>query len=103
MLKLCFYVPADSLEVVKQAVFAAGAGRSERYQRVCWQTAGQGQFEPEPGSNPSHGRVGELSKVSEFKVEMICQDDQIHSVIAALVAAHPYENVAYDVVRLMDI
>ncbi len=102
MLKLCFYVPAEQLEAVKSAVFDTGAGRSEYYQRVCWQTAGTGQFEALSGSNPDRGRHGELCQVSEYKVEMICQENLIDTAVAALKAAHPYEQVAYDVVQLLD-
>ncbi len=103
MLKLCFYVPAEYLEPVKSAVFDAGAGKSGNYQKVCWQTVGTGQFEALPGSKPDRGELGEICKVDEYKVEMICQEDFIDAALQALKAAHPYEQVAYDVMQLIEL
>lgn len=101
MYKLCFYVPETHLESVKQAVFAAGAGRQGDYDQCCWQTLGRGQFRPLPGSNPYIGYSGEkpgpLEVVAEYKVEMLCADDLVRGAVAALIDAHPYEEPAYDV------
>jgi hypothetical protein len=98
--KLCFYVPASHLEAVKQAVFAAGAGRIGAYDNCCWQVLGEGQFRPLIGSNPHLGVHGQVEIVPEYRVEMVCADDCIVAVIAALRAAHPYEEPAFDVIRL---
>jgi len=103
MYKLCFYVPESHLEAVKEAVFAAGAGRIGDYEACCWQVAGQGQFRPLAGANPFLGQRGELERVAEYRVELVCADDRITAAVAALIAAHPYEEPAYDVWRLEDI
>lgn len=103
MVKLCFYVPADQLEAVKQAVFAAGAGRIGNYDQCCWQIEGEGQFRPLDGANPAIGQQHQLEKVREFRVEMVCADDHITSVIAALKQAHPYEEPAYDVTAMIEL
>lgn len=100
MFKLDFYVPESHLESVKQAVFEAGAGRIGNYDQCCWQNAGQGQFRPLDDSNPFLGVPGQLEKVLEYKVEMICEASVIDSVIKALRAAHPYEEPAFQVVRI---
>lgn len=100
MMKLCFYVPASHLETVKSAAFAAGAGRIGYYEHCAWQVAGQGQFRPLVGSDPFIGAQDELETLEEYRVEMVCDDHFIVAVVAALRAAHPYEEPAFDVVRL---
>ncbi len=96
MKKLCFYVPESHLESVKEAVFAAGAGRIGAYADCCWQTLGRGQFRPLEGSNPFLGARGALETVDEYRVEMLCEDEHSKAVIEALCAAHPYEEPAWD-------
>jgi hypothetical protein len=103
MYKLVFFVPEDHLEPVKSAVFAAGAGRIGDYDCCAWQTLGQGQFRPLPGSQPFIGQFGNLEKVAEYRVEMVCADGCIEPALAALRAAHPYEEPAYDIWRLADL
>ena len=103
MYKLCFYVPAEHLEVVKNAVFAAGAGRIGDYDHCCWQALGEGQFRPLQGSTPHIGELGNIEKVAEYKVEMVCADESIKAALSALKKAHPYEEVAFDVWRLEDL
>jgi hypothetical protein len=99
--KLCFYVPETHLETVKNAVFAAGAGRIGDYDSCCWQVLGEGQFRPLSGSKPFLGRQGELERVAEYRVEMVCEAASIGAAIAALLAAHPYQEPAWDVVALV--
>lgn len=103
MYKLCFYVPQSHLDVVKQAVFDAGAGRIGNYENCCWQVEGQGQFRPLAGSNPAIGQLNQLETVVEYRVEMICEKNLISDVINALKRAHPYEEPAYDVVQLAEL
>ena len=100
MYKLCFYVPESHLEIVKSAVFAAGAGRIGNYDQCCWQALGQGQFRPLEGSDPYLGEQDRVEIVSEYKVEMVCDGACIKDAIAALKEAHPYEEPAYDVWKL---
>lgn len=101
MYKLCFYVPQSHLEVVKQAVFATGAGRIGEYEHCCWQVLGQGQFRPLAGSKPFLGRRGELEQVAEYRVELVCAASCIKAAVEALLRAHPYEEPAWDVVALV--
>lgn len=102
MYKLCIYVPQSHVEEVKTAVFAAGAGRMGDYESCAWQTLGQGQFRPGSGADPFIGEAGELEKVMEYKVEMICSEDCIAAVIQALKEAHPYEEPAFDIIPMID-
>ncbi len=100
MLKLTVYVPETHLESVKEALFAAGAGRYKNYDRCCWQVCGEGQFRPLAGSNPYLGVQESEERVAEYRVEMVCRDEIAASVNAALLAAHPYEEPAYDFIRV---
>ena len=101
MYKLCFYVPESHLEQVKAAVFAAGAGRIGDYDSCCWQVEGQGQFRPLAGSDPFLGRRGEVERVAEYRVELVCEADRIKAAVEAMLATHPYEEPAWDVMALV--
>ena len=102
MFKLCVYIPVSHLEPVKQALFAAGAGRIGDYDSCCWQVKGEGQFRPLDGSQPFIGQTGEVEPVAEYRVETVCADEVVDNVLAAMRAAHPYEEPAFDLWRLDD-
>ena len=101
MYKLCFYVPVSHLESVKAAVFATGAGRVGDYDNCSWQVLGMGQFRPLAGSKPFLGQQGELERVDEYRVEMVCAAQYVKAAVAALQEAHPYEEPAWDVIALV--
>ena len=103
MYQLVFYVPESHLESVKQAVFAAGGGLYEGYDQCCWQIAGQGQFRPLQGSNPFIGKTAQISTVDEYKVELICSADNILATTKALIAAHPSEQPAYQIIPFLSL
>lgn len=100
MYKLCFFVPVEHAESTKMAVFEAGGGKIGDYDCCAWQTKGQGQFRPLEGSNPFLGSQGEIERVEEFRVELVCEDHLIKPAVEALKSAHPYEEPAYEVYRL---
>lgn len=102
MYKICFYVPEDVCEKVKEALFRAGAGKIGPYARCAWQTLGEGQYEPLSGSQPHAGTLNQLYRGREYQVEMVCSDDIIDKVIATLLDVHPYETVAYAAWKLYD-
>jgi len=101
--KLCYFVPESHLEKTKQALFQVGAGCIGHYDSCCWQCLGQGQFRPLAGSDPFLGRQGVVEEVSEYRVELVCEDHLIRPAVAALRQAHPYEQPAYEVYRLEDL
>ena len=103
MYKLIVFVPESHLEPVKTALFDAGAGRQGDYDCCAWQTLGTGQFRPLEGSNPYQGRRSEIERVSEYRVEMLCEEELLSRVIGALRAAHPYEEPAFELVKLVDV
>jgi len=100
MYKLSFFVPRTHLEQVKSAVFLTGAGKLGDYRECCWQSLGQGQFRPLSNSDPFIGAAGKLEYVEEYKVELVCKDELIKVAVEALKREHPYEEPAYDVVKL---
>jgi len=95
-----FYVPADSAEEVKKAVFKAGAGKLGNYDSCCWMTLGQGQFKPLEGSKPYLGETDKIISVDEYKVEMICSEEIAENVLAAFKKAHPYEEPAFHFTKI---
>ena len=101
--KLVWFVPPESLDATLDAVFAAGAGRIGEYERCSWQTSGVGRFLPGAGSNPTIGEVGREERVDELRVETVMPAERTQDVVRALVAAHPYEEVAYDVYPLVEL
>jgi hypothetical protein len=103
MYKLSVFIPESHLEPVKNAMFEAGAGRIGDYDCCAWQCLGSGQFRPLDGASPFIGSKGELETVQEYKVEMVCADEHIHTAIDAMKQAHPYEEPAYDVWKLEEL
>ncbi|WP_341959672.1 YqfO family protein [Pseudomonas sp. RC10] len=102
MYKLAFFVPLSHVEQVKNALFAAGAGRIGAYDSCSWQVLGLGQFRPLDGSQPFIGQTGEIERVEEWKVELVVADELIQQAVAALKSSHPYETPAYEVWKLAD-
>lgn len=101
MYLLSFYVPETHLEQVKSALFESGAGQIGNYQSCSWEVKGQGQFQPMEGSDPFIGASGKVEKVMEYKVEMVCDSEQVKMVVEALIRAHPYETPAYHLQSVM--
>lgn len=96
---LVVYMPVNSADQVKQAMFKAGAGKIGLYEACCWEAEGTGQFRPLQGSDPTIGEQGEITQVPELRVEMVCEPDCLEEVIRALLEAHPYEEPAYHYYR----
>ena len=95
MNSIVVYVPLSHLENVKSAMFAAGAGRIGNYECCSWTVLGEGQFKALHGAAPFLGKVGEIEKVSEYRVEMVCEKSLTTNAIAAMRTAHPYETPAF--------
>lgn len=102
MKKIIFFVPLNSAEKVKNALFDAGAGKIGDYDRCSFETEGQGQFRPLVGANPHIGTHGDLEQIRELKVELVCDDRYIRRSLKALLDSHPYEEVAFEVYQVMD-
>jgi dinuclear metal center YbgI/SA1388 family protein len=94
--KLVVFVPVEKADAVIDALAAAGAGRLGDYDRCAWTTQGIGTFRPNPGARPAIGQVGAVEQVHETRVEMVVPRADRYAVLAALRAAHPYEEPAFD-------
>ncbi|MDD0852721.1 NGG1p interacting factor NIF3 [Halobacteriovorax sp. GB3] len=102
MKKIVFFVPKKDCEKVKMAMFQAGGGTIGDYDYCAFEGLGVGQFRPGNSANPTIGKLGELERVEEMRVEMICKEDYLSSCLQALVQAHPYEEPAIDVIEVID-
>lgn len=98
--KLAVYVPTDSAEDVRKELGAAGAGFIGNYSHCTFNTQGSGTFLPNKGTNPHIGEVGKLEKVDEIKIETVFPSSLQKKVVTAMLHAHPYEEVAYDIYPL---
>jgi hypothetical protein len=101
--KLVWFVPREALDVTREAVFRAGAGRIGDYARCSWYTAGTGTFLAGEGADPSIGEVGREERVNELRVETVVPPEKAADVVAALREAHPYEEVAFELYPLVDL
>ena len=98
--KLVTYVPVDHAAKVREAVFAAGAGNIGNYDSCSFNAHGQGTFRGSNTTNPFVGKKGEQHYENEIRVETVFPDYLQGKVINALIQAHPYEEVAYDIYSL---
>ena len=103
MLKLVWFVPAEALDRTRDAVFRAGAGVIGDYTRCSWFALGTGTFLGGEGTEPATGEPGREERVDECRVETVVPDDRTPEVVRALIDAHPYEEVAYDLYPLVDL
>ena len=99
--KLVVFVPREALDPVRDALFAAGAGRIGDYTRCSWYTAGTGTFLGGEGTSPAIGEAGREERVAELRLETIFPDELQDDVVAALRGVHPYEEPAFDVYQLV--
>ncbi|MBX6395270.1 MAG: Nif3-like dinuclear metal center hexameric protein, partial [Alicyclobacillaceae bacterium] len=100
MFKLAVFVPVDHHRKVLDAVCGAGAGWIGQYSHCTFNVSGRGTFRPEEGARPFIGHVGDLEEVDEIRLETVVPEDRLERVVEAMLAAHPYEEVAYDVYPL---
>ena len=101
MYKLIFFVPINSATVVKDAIFSTGAGSLGNYSHCSFESKGVGQFKPLAGSSPSIGSIDEIERVDELKIEILCSENNIKEAIQSLKISHPYEEVAYEVYKVL--
>lgn len=94
------YVPEGHVDAVAAAIFAAGAGKIGRYGHCYFRIPGTGTFLPEEGATPFLGEVGREERVQEVRLETVVPAERLRSVLAAMHATHPCEEVAYYVYPL---
>lgn len=101
--KLVVFVPETHADSVRHALGVAGAGKIGNYQFCSFSSKGTGRFLPENGAKPMIGVIGVLEAVPEERIEVVVDRKILPTVVAAMRAVHPYEEVAFDVYALEDI
>ena len=99
--KLVVFVPREALDDVREALFAAGAGRIGDYEHCSWYTQGTGTFRGGGTTNPAVGERGREERVQELRLETVYPVEREVDVVRALRAAHPYEEPAFDLYPLV--
>jgi ribonuclease HI len=99
--KLVVFVPPEALDRVREALFAAGAGRIGAYERCSWYTEGTGTFLAGEGASPTVGERCREERVRELRLETVYPAEREAEVVQALRHAHPYEEPAFDLYPLL--
>ncbi len=98
--KIVTFVPESSLEPVRTALAEAEAGQIGAYTHCSFTSRGEGTFFGGEGANPAVGKPGHLERVGEMRLEMSFHKRDLGAIVAALRAAHPYEEPAFDIFSL---
>src|SRR3954468_22095199 len=100
LMKLFTFAPVEHAERVRSAIFEAGAGSIGNYTECSFNAEGTGTFKGEEGTNPFVGETGKRHEEKEIKMEFIFPAFLQNPIVRAMIKAHPYEEVAYDIVPL---
>lgn len=98
--KVVTFCPTNHTDTVREAMFHAGAGHIGDYDSCSYNIAGKGSFRALEGTNPYVGKKGEIHFEEEMRIETIVPDFLVKKVLSAMLDAHPYEEVAYDIYPL---
>jgi len=100
LLKLVVFVPITHSQIVRSAITDCGGGWIGNYSHCTYNLQGIGTFMPRENTNPYIGKEGKLEEVEEVRIETIVREHQLETVVTAMISAHPYEEVAYDIYPL---
>ena len=100
LMKLVTFVPESHAGAVRDALFAAGAGSIGNYDSCSFNVSGEGTFRAGEGAEPFAGRVGAFHTEPEVRIEVIIPSHLKGACISAMLTAHPYEEVAWDLIAL---
>ncbi len=100
--KISTFAPLASADVVREALGKAGAGSIGEYSFCSFSVVGKGRFLPSDKANPHIGQQGMLEIVDEERIEVVCDRADAPKIISAMKEAHPYEEVAFDIVPLLN-
>ena len=100
MHKLVVFVPVAQADKLRQVLAETGAGRIGNYDSASFSVRGVGRFRPLAGSHPAIGKIGELEKVEEERIEVVVEKSILDKVLKAVQDNHPYEEPAIDVYEL---
>ena len=100
-LKIVIFVPSSHADAVRKAVAENGAGRFNKYDHCSFSSKGVGRFRALKGSDPFIGEVGAIEEVEEERIEVLCKNEQLEGILAAIKESHPYEEPAVDIYPLL--
>jgi dinuclear metal center YbgI/SA1388 family protein len=100
--KLFVFVPEAQADGVRQAIFDAGGGHIGNYAACSFNSPGTGTYQPGEGTKPFAGRIGEVHREAELRIEVVFPVYKEQAILHAMLRAHPYEEVAYDLVSLQN-
>lgn len=100
--KIVTFAPTADADKIRQALGDAGAGKIGDYTYCSYSLIGHGRFTPTSNADPNIGEPGKPEVVEEERIEVVCDRDKAKDVIAALKKVHPYEEVAFDILPLLD-
>lgn len=103
LLKLSTFAPTSHAELIRNALFDAGAGNIGNYNSCSYNTNGFGTFNAGEKANPFVGEINELHIENEVKIEVVLPTFKQTDVLRALLSCHPYEEPAYDFYALENI
>jgi hypothetical protein len=103
LVKLVVFVPEENADAVRQALGEAGAGRIGEYSFCSFSVKGTGRFKPGYNANPAIGSAGKLEEVSEERIEVACEKDQVKDIIRTIKEVHPYEEVVLDIYPMLSL
>ncbi|MGB5989036.1 MAG: Nif3-like dinuclear metal center hexameric protein [Marinifilaceae bacterium] len=101
--KLICYCPKEQSDKVREAIFSAGAGEIGNYSNCSYNIEGKGSFKANEKANPFVGKIGDIHFEEEIRIETIVAEHRLQQTISAMTDAHPYEEVAYDIMQTENI
>ena len=102
LVKLSVFVPEEAIQDLSEAMFEAGAGSIGNYTECSFQSQGKGTYKPSENAKPSKGNINQNSIEDEIKLEFLVPLDRIGGVLHAMKTNHPYEEVAHDIIPLLN-
>jgi len=100
--KIVVFVPDENRRAVQEAMWEAGAGQIGNYDCASFRVRGNGTFRPNENADPHTGEIGKLEEADEWRLEIIAPQNRQNQIVAAMKAAHPYEEVAFDIIALQN-
>jgi dinuclear metal center YbgI/SA1388 family protein len=100
LVSISVFVPDEYVEKVTEAMHSEGAGTFTKYDQCSFRSDGIGTFRGMNNAKPFIGTIGKAEKVKEVRLEMLVEQWKITAVVSAMLQAHPYEEVAYNIIPL---
>lgn len=102
MYKVIVFAPKSDIDRLIAAMGDAGAGKIGKYSHCAFVTHGIGHWKSLPGSHPKIGKIGEISTEEGYKIEMVCPEKAIQSVMKAIQSAHSFETPEINILQLVE-